>query len=350
MKREDSGKRRSIGRREFLKATGIAAGLFALGPGQRPASLWAKAKDIYPAEKITMIIPYSVASGYDTWLRTFTPFVAKYLKELCPGARGGDIHLRNEPAAAGRKGYSLLFNSKSNGYALGTFGTGAVIDVLLNSDGKSEFNFTKASFLLLGNTTVKTLVTAKNGFKSWGEVLETLKKGPIKMAVGTYGRFNHAAAIIMQDTMGLKFKLVPFPSTVESMNALIRGDVQLGMADEDSVITLIEAKEIRPLINFTETSEFPGAVSIKELGFPDLAFRFSGRRFMVAPPGLHPEPKKVLLAAIRKASEDKEYIERAKKYRMRLARVYGDEAEKDFLRFVKSFESQVPLIKKSLAD
>lgn len=350
MNREESRVKNSVGRRDFLKAAGMSAGLLALSPLSGSSLLWANAKEIYPAEKITMIIPYSVASGYDTWLRTFTPYVSKYLKELSPLAKGGDIHLRNEPAAAGQKGYSLIFNSKSEGYALGTFGTGAAIEALLNPEGKSDINFKKASFLLLGNTTVKTLVTSKNGFKSWGDVLESLKKGPVKMAVGTYGRFNHAAAIIMQDTMGLKFKLVPFPSTVESMNALVRGDVHLAMADEDSVTTLIDAKEIRPLINFTETSEYPGAVSTKELGFPELAFRFSGRRYLIAPPGLFQGPKKILLAALKKASDDKEYIVRAKKYKMRLAQVYGDDAEKDFLSYVKSFASQVPLIKKFLAD
>ena len=352
MRRDNAVPKCSTGRRDFLKAAGMSAGLLAISPFSSSSLLWAKAEEVYPARNITMVVPYAVASGFDTWLRVLSPYISKYLKELSPMAKGGVIHMRNEPAAAGQRGYSVIFHSKPDGYTLGTFGGATTgLDMYMNPHGRrEEVDFMKASFLLLGSTTEKILVTSKDGFKSWRDVLESLKKGPVRMSVGSASRFNHAAAVIMQEKMGLKFKLVVFPSSGDGINALIRGDVQLAMGDDDSLNTLIKNKDIRPLISFTETNVYPGASNIQELGFPELIQLFTGHRYLIAPPGLQMKQKQILLAAIKKASEDKEYIAKATTFGIHVAQVYGDDAEKDYKEFMKALGAQIPLLKKRFAE
>jgi tripartite-type tricarboxylate transporter receptor subunit TctC len=64
------------------------------------------------------IVPYKAGGGYDIYARSVSPYLSKYLKEIAPGAKGGDIIIRNESTAAGRKGRSLIFNAKPDGYTI----------------------------------------------------------------------------------------------------------------------------------------------------------------------------------------------------------------------------------------
>jgi tripartite-type tricarboxylate transporter receptor subunit TctC len=331
-------------RRDFLKISGIAAGMLTLDSWVTvPLSL---AKDIYPAEKITYVIPHKPGGGHDIYARAISPYLTKYMKQLSPGAKGGVIMLKNEPAAAGRKGYALLFNSKPDGYTIGAMDTGVVTDSIMET---SEFDFTKLTFLLLAVSTTKMIVTNKKGYNSWQEALSAMKKEPVKIAVGSFGRENHIGAIVAQEKMKTNFKLIPLPGTAESMNALLRGDVQTAMVSEDAVKPLIDAKEVKVLLVFNETNKYPGAVSVKEAGFPVLADDVGSHRFVVAPPKLAPEAKKLLLEALKKANSDKDFLAWAKKAEFPLRNLYGNDAEKTFREIVTTYRELTPLLKKYLS-
>ncbi len=331
-------------RRDFLKITGLSVGAATLGSlGFVPPGF---AKDIYPAARITYILPHKAGGGHDIYARAISPYLTRYLKEVSPGAKGGELVMRNEPAAAGRKGYSLLFNSKPDGYTIGAIDTAPVTDNIL---GKQEFDFTKLTFLLLAVSTSKMIVASKKGFKSWSEALAASKKESVKIAVGSYGRANHVSAIVMNERMGTRFKLIPLPGTAESVNAVMRGDTQLTIVSEDTVGPLLEAGELKVLLQFDDKTEYPGAVNVKELGYPDLATTISSHRFVIAPPGLAAEPKRILIAALKKATTDKDFVAWAKKFQFPLRNIYGDDAQKMFLQFIKYFDELAPLLKKELA-
>jgi tripartite-type tricarboxylate transporter receptor subunit TctC len=331
-------------RRDFLRISGLAAGALTVDFWNNvPPAL---ARDIYPAKKITYIIPNKPGGGHDIYARAFSPYLAKYLRQLSPGARGGDFLIKNEPAAAGAKGHAILFNAKPDGYTIGALETAVVSDNIM---GTSEFDFTKLTFLLLAVSTTKMIITGKKGFNSWKELTTAMKKDPVKLAVGSFGRTNHISAIIINEVMKTNFRLVPLPGTAESMNALIRGDVQTAIVSEDVVKPLVDAKEVKVLLVFDEKSEYPGAVSVKEIGFPALADDISSHRFIVAPPKLAQEPKRILLEAIKKATTDNDFVAWAQKADYPLKNLYGSDAEKTFLRIKKTYEDLTPLIKKNLA-
>ncbi len=336
MKREIKGG--VFDRRDFLKISILTAGAVSTGAWSD-----ALAKDVYPAERISIVAPYKAGGGYDLYLRALGPYLAKYLKVVSPGAKGGEIVMRNEPAAAGRKAYSLLFTARPNGYTIGAIGSGSLIESIVE---KPEFDFSKLTFLTLGNASVKMVVGPAKGFASWSEVVSAMKKGPVKMAAGSYGRANHTCGIILNETVGTNFKLINFPGTAEGINALMRGDVQVGMFDEEPTQGLIEANEVRVLLVFTEVSEYPGAVSAKDIGHPELAETFTDMRFVVGPPGLEPTPKKILIEALRKAQNDPAFVSWAHKFKFRLKNIYGDDAKKALMNFVKFYEGMAPMLRK----
>jgi len=85
--------------------------------------------------------------------------------------------------------------------------TTPIVDSIL---GTTEVDFTKFTFLLLAVSTMKVIVAGKNSFGSWTEAADAMKKQPVKMAVGFFGRANHVCGILVNEKMGTNFKLIPF--------------------------------------------------------------------------------------------------------------------------------------------
>ena len=343
MVREKAFVTNSYSRREFVKISGLAAGALTL-ESLLGVPAWAKGR--YPADKITFIVPYAAGGGYDIFARVISPYITRHLREVASVSRGGNIVIRNEPAAAGRKGRSLILHARPDGSTIGIMDTSTITDSIV---GEADIDLTQFTFLQLAASTTKVVIGSNRGFGSWDEAVNAMKKEPVKMAVGPFGRANHVSAIIMNETMGLKFKLINFPGTAPSVSALIRGDVQTVIASEDSVKGLVDSKEARVLLVFNEVSRYLGAANIKDLGFPALADQLSSHRFIIAPPALEKEPKDILIAALRKATADAEYLAWAKKNEVPVRNIYGNEAAKIFLQYKKFYEDNAQILKKYLA-
>ncbi len=344
MRKEEDFKWGFYTRREFLKVSGFSAGTLALGAMIVPPALFAK--EGFPADKLTFIVPYTAGGGYDVYVRTISPYLSKYLREAASLAKGGDITIKNLPAAGGRQGVAAIMNAKPDGNTLGIIDMATVTDSII---GSGETDFTKFTVLQLAVSTNKVIAASKKGFNSWEETVNAMKKRPVKMAVGSFGLANHVAAIIMNEKMGTKFKLINFPGTAANVNAIMRGDVDVLISPEESIKGLVDAKELKPLLIFDENSEHPGAVTIKQLGFPELVEQVSAHRFIIAPPALNTEAKHIMLGALKKATADAEFVAWAKKSNVRLKNVYGGDAEKLFLSYKKFYEDLAPMLKKHLA-
>jgi tripartite-type tricarboxylate transporter receptor subunit TctC len=214
--------------------------------------------------------------------------------------------------------------------------------------GEAEVDFTKYTFMHAVVSTTKVIVANKKGFSTWNEAFNAQKKDPVKMGVGFFARGNHVCGIIANEKMGTRFKLIPFRGTAECMGALMRGDVETAMVSEDSAKALIDAKEIKVLLSFSDRTEYPGAFNIKDLGLPELIDQISSHRIVIAPPKLEAAPKQLLLAAMKKTCDDPAFIAWAKMANYPIKRVYGPDAEKFFMKFVKFYNDMAPLLKKQL--
>lgn len=329
-------------RRDFIKFSGLTMGALATGTFVDSPFGYAKEMGLYPSQKIACIVPNAPGGGYDIIARAIGPYLAKHLRLLTPGAKGGDLIVRNEQ----RKGYRIVADGKTDGYMIGMMDTSPYIDTLL---GTAEVDFTKYTFLQSIVSTTKVVVSNNKGFNSWNEAMNAQKKETVLMGVGFFARANHVCGIIANEKMGTKFKLIPFRGTAECIGALMRGDVKVAMVSEDSVKPLIDAKEIKVLLDFSDRTDYPGAVSIKELGFPTLAEEISSHRFIIAPPNLAAEPKRLLLAGLKKACDDPGFVAWAKKANYPVKRVFGTDAEKFFLKFVDFYKGMLPVLKNNLA-
>ena len=331
-------------RRTFLKLAGLtAAGNMAVQDLALSKALWAQ--EIYPARKITWIVPVKPGGGFDTMARFISLPLMGAIKEIVPAAKGGDIVIKNIPEAGGRRAYSSVFNAKPDGYTIGDFNLGFITE---NITSKPEFDVHKFSYLLRTGVSVRVIATRKDGYKSWKEMMAAAREREIKWAAGNFGRGAHIDSILAKEALGIPAKLVNFAGTADGAGAIIRGDVQVGLFSLDSIQGLLKAGEFRLLLIFDDKSEFPGVVTSTELGYPDLAENIRYQRYMVGPPGMDREAARVIVAAFRKTLIKKEVIAWADKMEFPILPLYGEEAEKVAKKVMNFYIKMMPTLEKYL--
>jgi tripartite-type tricarboxylate transporter receptor subunit TctC len=328
---------------KFL-GTGMAGVLLAVlfaGIDSRMAS----AEDVYPAKKITWINPTKAAGGSDLVARLISSYMGKYLKEVSKGARGGDVMVRNVPEAGGRKAYSLIFNSKPDGYTIGDFNNAFVTESIIS---KVEFDYNKYTFIARTGVNLHLLLARKDGVKNWDEMMAQGKKKELKLGTSNFGRSSHVNCILLKETAKVPGRIINFPGAAEAVTALIRGDVNILVTSESSTKALINDGTFRVLAVLAEKSEYPGVPSIADLGFPQLTGPLGQQRLLVGPPGLSPEITDTLTAALKKVFADKEFLAQSRKMEFDPDPVYGAEAQREAQKVFKYYDEMTPVLKRYL--
>lgn len=335
-----------VNRRDFLKAVGISAGALAIGPQSLISPCFAG--DIYPAKKITCLVPNPPGGGYDFISRGVAPFLAKYFKVVSPGAKGGDVIIKNEPSAGGRKLLVMLNNAKPDGYTFGALDSSFATESLTS---ELEFDLNKFTYLLQFNDTTRIVVVRKDGFANWNEMMKAARVKELKWGLAQFGRATHVDSIIIREAFGIPARLIPFGGTSGMMAALIRGDVQMATGSDDSAKSLIAAGEIRVLADFTAKGGYPGVPTSVDLGRPDLVEKVAGHRFFIGPPNMPKGISNIMIAAFKKSLQDPAFLAWAKKIDLQVNPIYGEESEKMAKRIFKYYTVELrPLLTKYLVQ
>lgn len=307
----------------------------------------ALAKDPYPADTLSWICHSKPGSGFDIAARGFSPFLSKYLKEVSPGAKGGEINVKNVTQAMGRKAYADIYNAKPDGYTIGDINIGHVSQFIFDAD-KPPFDVNKFVWLVRTAMTTRLLIGNKKGLATWEEMVAASKKAPLKWSVGTMGSSGHIESAIVAETVGLQAKFLPAGGPPEQINAVLRGDVQVAWISEDSVKALAEAKEVNVLVSFTDQRLFPDVPTIKEKGYPQVIPYVGNHRLIMGPPNFDPDAKNILLAAAKKAMADPEYVTFCTKVGLTPAPLLGKDVEDLMARYIKFYTDMAPTLKKYL--
>ncbi len=330
------------GRRDFIKLLGVGGGAALLSGIPVPYSF---AKDIYPSQKISWIIPVKPGGGMDLVARSIIVYLQGALKETVKEAKSATVVAKNVPEAGGRRAYSSIFNARPDGYTIGDFNTAFITDSIVD---KIDFDYTKYTFLVRTGAAERVIVAKKNTFKTWDELFKAGKTKELKMAASNFGRGYHVACILVKEATRLPARLINFPGAAENMNALVRGDVDIAMLTQESAKTMVEAGEFKALLYIAEKSAYPGVPSIADIGHPELAEPLKLQRLVIGPPNLPKPVKDTLIAAFKKVLNNKEFLEHAKKIDFDADPLYGADAEKLANKLFAYYTSQTPLLKKYL--
>ncbi len=333
------------GWRVFLRILGTGTGAVLLavlftGIDSRLVS----AEDVYPAKRITWINPTKAAGGSDLVARLVSSYLGKYLKEI-KGAKGGDVMVKNVPEAGGRKAYSMIFNSKPDGYTIGDFNNAFVTESITS---KVEFDHNKYTFIARTGVNLHLLLARKDGVKNWDEMMALGKKKELKLGTSNFGRSSHVTCIFLKEAAKVPGRIVNFPGAAEAVTALIRGDVQILVTSESSTKAMIDDGSFRVLAVLAEKSNYPGVPSIADLGYPQLTGPLGQQRLLIGPPNLPPEITDVLISALKKVFADKEFFAHAKKVEFDPDPLYGAEAQREAQKVFAYYNEMAPVLKRYL--
>jgi tripartite-type tricarboxylate transporter receptor subunit TctC len=258
----------------------------------------------------------------------------KYVKALSPTPDRVGVMIKNQPGGAEMRAMNELYNSRPDGHTIASGG-----DILHTRAvfGELGFDLFDITFIARLSSASKVLVTgSRSNIRTWDDIVQASQKAPLRVGITGFGASNHVASILFIDTTRISARPVIFDGTAGANAALIRGDVPLGINSEDSLRNLINAKELRPILTFTEKSVYPGVPNIKEIGFPELIEPIKSQRYVIAPPKLPADKKKALEDILRKTMVDQEFLAWNKKAEMSFDPVFGPDLD-NLVRNIQNF-------------
>lgn len=293
-----------------------------------------KPKD-YPKGPINFIVPFGAGGGSDVGARILASVAEKYV--------GAPLVVQNKPGAGGGIGWASLSLSKPDGYTIALNNIPAMI--LLPLMGTTNFKFEDFVPIMCLVDDPALLMVRKGGkFANFEDFLKYAKENPGKLTVGTSGAGtdSHVVVEMINQRLGIKLNPVPFNGANESVTSMLGGHTDASLPKTSEAISAMESGEALLLGTFTEERlpQYPDLPTMKEMG---LDISYSSSRGLVAPKGTPPEIVAYLEDALRKATEDPDYLAKMKNAGLPVKYMSGKEF-RDF--YMKQYEAFKPVVEK----
>ena len=309
---------------------GAATGAFAQDP----------VADFYKGKSIRFVIGAISGGGNDTYAR----LVGRYLGKHIPG--NPTILPINMPGASGHISAAHIYTvAAKDGTAIGATTPGVMTDPLWAGDtGKDKFNYDPTKLIDLGSAQAATYncyVRSDAPVKKFEDAFST------ELIIGgaQEGGSTRDAPVLLNSILGTRFRVISgYPGTREILVAIERNEVQgvCGMGwdamysqrpdwlekgfirvlvqENLSGSPMFDKMGVPKSIDFAKTSEDRQVI---ELAYSQQAF---GRPY-VLPPGTPPERVAALRKAFMAATQDEELLAEAKKMRVEVRPLAGEEMQ-----------------------
>ena len=274
------------------------------------------AAQTYPARRITLVVPYTAGSGFDSVGRT----VAQKFSERF----GQPVIVDNRSGASATLGTDMVANAPPDGYTLLLTGTPLTLTPSLSKAARFD---PVTDFTPLGNVATSGLaltVTESFPVTTLQEFLADVRANPGKLNYSSpgSGTLQHLGMELFKQQLGLDVVHVPYRGAASAITDLITGQVQFTFLPVHTARPLVASGKLRMLaVAAQKRSPFaPEVPTLAELGYPGIDLELWYGFF--APANL-PEPIARLwegeLAAISAMPDVRESFER-----QGLAPVYWD--------------------------
>ncbi len=317
----------------FAAALLILAGIVAQAQGQ--------STPFYKDKTIRIIVGFTSGGLYDQYAR----ILARHMGKHIPG--NPNIIVQNMPGAGSLSATNYVYGvAKPDGLTLGMPGSGIYLDQLL---GRKEATFDVGKMVWLGSVDQRDLLLYMKADAPWKSIEDVMnaKEAPKCGSTGT-SDLTTIVNNVLEETLGVKFQEVRgYPGGVEIDLALEKGEIHC----RGTGITTHFAREPyftwhkngfdRHLVQTgnKKDSRLPDAPTLAELmekkKTPTLSRNVAKvmlvsatlGRPMIATPGIPPDRIKILREAYLKAFREPEVIEEARKTKLDLATLPGEEVE-----------------------
>ena len=204
--------------RHFFRRTVHAAGGIALALMMVSAPARA---DTYPSKPVRIIVPYGPGGIADVTMRMVAQNLSQHL--------GQQFIIENRPGAGGIVGMQSAKDAPADGYTMVMLGGGLTIAKALfkSLPYNIESDFTPVST----TASYGLVITTKAGspYKSIKDVIAAAKAHPGTLNFGTInaGSAQNLSAELFRTMSGLDVTIVPYKTTPDLANAVLRGDVDV---------------------------------------------------------------------------------------------------------------------------
>jgi tripartite-type tricarboxylate transporter receptor subunit TctC len=200
-----------------IKTVFAVATLIGVSQAVMPAPAYAQ--ETFEGKTITISIGSSAGGGLDTYAR----LVARHFSKHIPG--NPNVIPQNVPGAGGNIVASQIFNLvPKDGTSIGITFPGILIDPILNTDARPDFD--PSSFQFLGSAHSEVLVCMVNkasGFQDLNEALET----EIVIGATAPGSTTSHYPAVANNVLDTKFRVIAgYNGSREVTNAVERDEVQ----------------------------------------------------------------------------------------------------------------------------
>ena len=220
----------------------------------------------WPTHPIRMIVPYAPGATGDIGGRLYGDELGKAL--------GQTVVIDNKTGAGGTIAMADLARAAPDGYTLGVLAQGLLVYNmgLYKTPGYDPFkdlvvlsiNFSVANVLI---------VHPSNPAKTVADVVEQAraKKGEFTFASGGVGTSHHMSGVLLEMRSGVKMTHVPYRATPAGIQAVVNGEVQMGMFNMPTVVGLIRSGKLKALAVTGErrAEQLPELPTMIEAGFKD---------------------------------------------------------------------------------
>lgn len=282
-----TNEKRTMDRRRFLKAVGVAAGALAAGglgsacggaaPAQptaaptkpaaaAPTAVPTKAAEApawLPKSEVTFIVPYAPGGATDPISRTLAAEAEPLLKQK--------VVVVNKEGSAGVIGTAEVVQAKTDGYKIGlSSANAAVFQALVGKlpyKGPADYQ----PIIKVAEVPATAAVLPNAPWKDFKEFMEDAKKRPEQISIGSSGRFS-SSDLPFHELMlktGVKFNMVPFSGGGEALTAALGGHVDAMVSTPLNIAPQVKAGKLRALTLFQKgrNSLFPDTPSTVESGY-----------------------------------------------------------------------------------
>jgi tripartite-type tricarboxylate transporter receptor subunit TctC len=179
------------------------------------------AADTYPSKPVRIIVPYGPGGIADVTMRLVAQDLSKHL--------GQQFFIENRPGAGGVVGMQAAREAPPDGYTLVMVGGGLTIAKALfkSLPYNIETDFTPISTTASYGLVVTTRVGSP--YHSIKDVIAKAKAQPGTLNFGTInaGSAQNLSAELFRTMAGLDVTIVPYKTTPDLANAVLRGDVDI---------------------------------------------------------------------------------------------------------------------------
>jgi putative tricarboxylic transport membrane protein len=285
-----------------------------------------------PVTGLSILVPNSPGSGYDTTART----AARVLEDA---RLARNVEVFNVAGAGGAVGLQRLVNENANPDLIMQMGLGVVGAVYTN---KAKASLTRTTPLARLVEEAEAIVVPKNSpYRTLADLLTDWKANPARAPVGgasAPGGPDHLTPMLLAKAAGLNPKnvtYVGYDGGGELLAALLGGKVAAGATGVGEIAKQANSGDVRVLA-VTSDQRIPDldAPTLEEAGI-DLVF--TNWRGLIAPPGITEEQKADLIGLVTTMHDSQEWKDALAKNGWTDAFVTGA----DFERFLTAENDRV---------